>query len=271
MGTPLEGYDKMDVNKADFLPLIQKLRDLAHDNRLDGLKIDFLDIVVPDVHRPNARMTGKLISGLTGALKDADPDVLIEFRQSYATPGMLPYATQFRAGDVPFNWLTNFGRLAELRLSLGNLGIIHADPAYWPQGELCENVARHMMAMLLGVPMISMDLERLSCGEKRIIRYYIDLYNQLRDLIHYGSWHIYFGVSDVEAAVAENDTQRLIVLNDPGRLFRCSAGGNKKTFVLNLTDEALPVSCTSAVDAFCQPVPGDCIPAAGSGILASGC
>ena len=168
---PIEGYDKMDINKADFAPLVKKLRALAADNGLDGLKIDFLDIVPPNIDYPNGRATEKLIAELTGGLKADNPDALIEFRQSYSTPVMLKYGTQFRAGDVPFNWLFNFGRMVELRLSLGNLGPVHADPAYWPFGETSENVARHMMAMLVGVPMLSMDLARLTDTEKRSNKY----------------------------------------------------------------------------------------------------
>ncbi len=265
--TPIEGYDKMDVNKADFAPLVKKLRALAKDNGLDGLKIDFLDIVPPNVDAPNARATEKLIADLTGGLKEDNPDALIEFRQSYAIPGMLKYGTQFRAGDVPFNWMSNFGRMVEIRLSIGNLGPAHADPAYWPFGETTENVARHMMAMLLGVPMLSMDLTRLTDTEKQIIRYYIDMYNANRELINHGEWRFVFGWSDIEGAIVENENSRLVVICDAGKFDQCIKNDGKKTIVCNLSDRAIKVPCCNAVDAGCNPADGSVIPVAGSAVL----
>lgn len=265
--TPIEGYDKMDVNKADFAPLIKKLRNLAADNNLDGLKIDFIDIVPPNVDEPNGRATEKLVKELTGGLKEDNPDALIEFRQSYATPVMLKYGTQFRAGDVPFNWISNFGRIVELRLAIGNLGPVHADPAYWPFGETSENVARHMMAMLAGVPMLSMDLTRLTDTEKKIIRYYIDLYNNHRELINHGEWHFIFGWSDIEAAIVENDNSRLVIIADAGKAAECLKNDGKPTTVCNLSDKAIKVKCENAVDAECNAADGNEIPVAGSALI----
>lgn len=266
-GDPIEGYDKMDVNKADFAPLVKKLRALAADNDLDGLKIDFLDIVLPDIDTPNGRKTEKLIADLTDGLKADNPDAMIEFRQSYSTPAMLKYGTQFRAGDVPFNWIFNFGRMVELRLAIGNLGPVHADPAYWPFGETSENVARHMMAMLVGVPMLSMDLSRLTDVEKRIIRYYIDMYNANRDLINNGEWRFVFGWSDIEGAIVENESSRLVILADSGKFADCVKNDGKTTTVLNLSDRAIKVKCENAVNAECLPADGSEIPVAGSAVI----
>ena len=264
---PIEGYDKMDVNKADFAPLVKKLRALAADYKLDGLKIDFIDIVPPSIDTPNARATEKLVAELTGALKEDNPEALIEFRQSYSTPATLKYATQFRAGDVPFNWYANFGRIVELRLGIGNLAPVHADPAYWPFGETSENVARHMMAMLAAVPMISMDLTRLTDTEKRIIRYYIDMYNEHRELINHGNWHFLFGISDIAAGIVENEKERMVIVVDHGRLDECLADDGKPTWVLNLSSQILPVKGENTVDAECNAFDGEFIPVAGSAVI----
>ncbi len=265
--TPIEGYDKMNVNKADFAPLVKKLRKLAADNNLDGLKIDFIDIVPPNVNEPNGRATEKLVKELTDGLKEDNPEALIEFRQSYSTPLMLQYGTQFRAGDVPFNWISNFGRIVELRLAIGNLGPVHADPAYWPFGETSENVARHMMAMLASVPMLSMDLTRLTDTEKRIIRYYIDMYNAHRDLINCGEWKFIFGWSDIEAAIVENDSERLVIIADAGKAADCLKADGKTTVVCNLSDRAIKVKCENAVDAECNATDGSEVPVAGSAVI----
>ena len=76
INNPIEGYDKMDVNKADFSKLVNKLRAVAKDNNLDGLKIDFIDIVPPNVDAPNARATEKLVEELTNGLKTDNADAI---------------------------------------------------------------------------------------------------------------------------------------------------------------------------------------------------
>lgn len=267
INNPIEGYDKMDVNKADFKPLVAKLRALAKDNELDGLKIDFIDIVPPNIDNPNARRTEELVESLCSGLKEDNPNALIEFRQSYSTPVTLKYATQFRAGDVPFNWIMNFGRIVELRLGLGNLAPVHADPAYWPFGETSENVARHMMAMMPSVPMISMDLTRLTETEKRIIRYYVDMYNAHRELINKSEWRFLFGLSDIQAAIVENEKERMVIICDHARLPECLKNDGRPTYVLNLSAQPLPFKCENAVDAECNPADGSCIPLAGSAVI----
>jgi len=264
----VEGYYKMDVNTANTDILVDKLRTLAKEYDLDGLKIDFLDIVSPNVSHPNARNTYHFIEKVCGGLKADNPNALIEFRQPYATPAMLPWGTQFRAGDAPFDWRLNFGRLVEIRLNIGNLGPVHADPAYWAPGELPENVSRHLMAMLVGVPMLSMDLRTLTDTEKRIIRHYIDFYNQHRTLIHHGEWSVQFSQTEIAAAIAENEQERLVILADGNALADALENNRKNTWVLNLSDKTLRIpSVTQVVGADCLPAEKGIIPPAGSGFI----
>ena len=268
MPEPKEGYLRLDVNKADTDAIVVKLRSLAKDNALDGLKIDFLDIVFPDVEISNARKTYRFIEKLCGGLKQDNPNALIEFRQSYATPAMLPWGTQFRAGDAPFDWRLNFGRLVEIRLNIGSLGPVHADPAYWAPGELPENVSRHLMAMLVGVPMLSMDLRSLSDTEKRIIRYYVDFYNAHRALINHGEWSVLYAQSDIAAAIVANDNERMIILADGNYMQDALNGDRKDTWVMNLSDKTLNVArATNVCAADCQPGMDGVIPPGGSGFI----
>ena len=170
------------------------------------------------MNNPNGRDTLHLIKKLTGALRENDPDSLIEFRQAYATLATMPYATQFRAGDVPFDWMLNFARLVTIRLCMGDNIPIHADPAYWATGESPENIARHMISTLVGVPMLSMDLEKFSSQEKLIVSYWIGFYNQHRDLLNHGHWEFMFGCRDIDGAIVANAQQRIVFLLDAGRL-----------------------------------------------------
>ena len=262
----VEGYYKLDVNKADATPIVRKLRALARDNMLDGLKIDFLDIMPPNVQVPNAARTCDFIAALTDALKDDNPNVLIEFRQSYATPAMLKYGTQFRAGDAPFDWRLNFGRLAEIRLNIGSLAPVHADPAYWAPGETPENIARHLMAMLVGVPMLSMDLERLTPLEKRLIRHYVGFYNSHRELINHGKWNILYNQTEIAAAVAKNAHEKLVIICDAHVLKDAVGKIDSDTWVMNLSCSDIPASgATQCFNAQGFNSPDGTIPIGGSG------
>ena len=124
-----------------------------------------------------------------------------------------------------------------------------------------------MMAMMAAVPMISMDLTRLSENEKRIIRYYVDFYNAHRVLINKGNWRFLFGLSDIQAAVVENDKERMAIICDYGRFRDCLSNDGRPTYVLNLSASILPHPCENAVDAVCNPTDGSCIPLAGSAVI----
>ena len=248
-----EGCRHLDVRNSEAVDFIaEKLISLVADNELDGLKIDFLDVIPPGTALPVGRNTKTLIEKLFRGLRAVKPDALIEFRQGYATIGMLPYGTQFRAGDVPFDWAYNFRRLADIRLSVGDNVPVHADPAYWAPDEYPENVARHMMVMLMAVPMLSMDLNELPAEHLSIVQYYLKLYHAKQQLLNHGHWQIYFGAGDVAAVTVSSDDEAVVFINDStvtGKLASDLAG--KKVTLLNISADAVKVG-TSVIDPGCD-------------------
>ena len=232
-----EGCRHLDIRNHDAVDFITgKLVKLAVDNGLDGLKIDFLNIVRPSIEIPQGQNTAALVEKISTPLRQYNPDALIEFRQGYATIGMLPYATQFRAGDVPFDWALNFRRLADIRLSLGDRMPVHADPAYWAENEYPENVARHMMVMLMGVPMLSMDLNLLPAEHISIVQYYLALYKKKQLLLNSGHWEFIFNFDGIGAATVENDTEMMAFILDDSLAARIPTAANgRKLTVLNIS------------------------------------
>lgn len=239
--TPHEGYRRLDVAKHPAVDhLAEKFVSLAVDNGLDGLKIDFLNIVRPDAASPIGNNNKLLLEKVCNKLREKNPDALIEFRQAYATIGMLPYATQFRVGDVPFDWALNFRRMVDIRISLGDGIPIHADPAYWGPEEYPENVARHMMIMLLGVPMLSMDLNTLPAEHLSIVQYYLALYKEKQQLLNFGHWNILFSSGNAGVAMAEDENEVLAIIMDDTLLDKViKAAGNRKLTLLNISAETL--------------------------------
>jgi hypothetical protein len=150
---------------------------------------------------------------------------------------------------VPFNWIFNFGRLVEIRLALGNMGPVHADPAYWPFGELPENVARHMMAMLLGVPMLSMELSSISAEHKQVIANYIAFYKQHRQTLNFGHWFVEIRNGFPTWAKCESQDETIIIITDEAFAEMAVSSCNNRTYLLNMTPGGIKCGCGQAFDA----------------------
>jgi alpha-galactosidase len=228
--------------------IIEKIASLMETYPLDGLKVDFLDYVMPSVDEPRGRLTHDFIRELSAAIRKSKADALIEFRQSYATPAMLPYGTQFRAGDVPFDFIDNFQRLAQIRISIGDGVPIHADPMYWHPRETAANISRHLIASLPGVPMLSMDLTRLSVSEKLIIAHWLDFYRCHRATLNLGKWEIRYGAAGVNWAAVTGEQERIVILAEPHCLAEALGNSAGTRYLLNLTAEPLSHPNAKAFD-----------------------
>ena len=264
-----EGCYTLDINHDKVAKIImEKMKKVMIDNKLDGLKIDFLDYIFPNITNPHGQEVTKFIENLTNAVKEAKSDALIEFRQAYATPSMQNYGTQFRAGDVPFDFIDNFHRLVQIRISMGDNIPVHADPVYWGSKELPENIARHMIASLVGVPMLSMDLLEISEMEKKIISFWVDFYNQHRPVLNYGKWDACYRLSGCAYAIAQNEEEAIIIIQDAARLNQAIKEANgKKTYVLNLAPEVLEANFNSIYSYDGTALNTAAVPVGGMGVI----
>lgn len=242
----LEGYQLLNIDHADGCEeMIESLTSLMRKHDLDGLKIDFLDQLYPSMQGPRGRKITEFIAALTDGIRAVKSDALIEFREGYATPSMLPYATQFRAGDVPFDFQDNFRRLAQIRLELGDGVPVHSDPAYWHPEELPENISRHMIASLAGVPMLSMDLEEMRDEAKAIVRHWLDFYQAHLELFQTGHWVVQYHQGDISYVSVSKGEESIVILSDDARLPEVARSG---TIILNLTPSELQCPGMKAFD-----------------------
>lgn len=235
-GTFIYLLENEAISKAVRKRLLKVVRDLD----LDGLKIDFLDVMYGNVDKPIGHHSLKFIKELTAAIrKQAGDEALIEFRQSYATPQMLDFATQFRAGDVPFDYLRNLARLSAIRVLLGDGVPIHADPLYWSQDELDVTVARHMITSLSAVPMISMDLPKLTKKHKAIVSHYLGFYKEHLATFSRGHWRVEYTGSIPSFISVTRGKERIIILVDYCHLPEAIESFKGNTHILNMSPKAV--------------------------------
>jgi alpha-galactosidase len=240
----VEGNVLTDIeNKAMMESVTEQLVRLMRDSGVDGLKIDFLDYVRPSVDTPHGVRTLEYVRDLMKRLREVKPDGVFEFRQGYATPMTASLATQFRAGDVPFEWQANLLRIAQIRLTMGDGVPIHSDPIYWADSETDDNIARHFMAAMAGVPMLSMDLEKMSPERRASVRRWMRLYREkVAPFQRNGKWGVFYRNGGLVGLVGKLPGTSLVIVNNPAgfAMLRATAGNGAMT-VFNLGFESLPI------------------------------
>lgn len=257
------------LNEEGMSAQLEKMKHVLRDYKLDGLKVDFLDVIHSNTETPKGRAVMKFVRELASGLREVKPDALIEFRQRYATPGMTAYGTQFRAGDVPFDFIDNFQRIGQIRISMGDRIPVHADPVYWHPKELPVNISRHMIASLCGVPMLSMDLLTVSETEKRIIRRWLAFYEEHLPTFRDGRWHVDYFQSNTTYMSVSGNGETIIVLPDPARLEEAISGAKGRTTILNLSGNELKLPGAETSDGEGNPCKPGIIPPGGAGTIRS--
>ena len=239
---PFEGNALTDIeNRAMMESVTEQLVRLMRDCDLDGLKVDFIDYIKPSVENPHGARSLEYVSDLMERLRKVRPDGLFEFRQDYATPMTACLATQFRAGDVPFEWLDNLVRIAQIRLTMGDGIPIHSDPIYWAEAETDENVDRHFMAAMAGVPMLSMDLEKLTASRREKVRGWMRFYKERIAQFHRnGKWQVFYRNGGLVGLVSSLPGKSFVIVNDPkGFKSLWPTCGKDDRIVFNLGFESL--------------------------------
>lgn len=246
----VEGNALTDIEDGDMMESVtEQLVRLMRDCDLDGLKVDFIDYISPSVESPHGARTLEYVSDLMRRLREVRPNGIFEFRQSYATPVTASLATQFRAEDVPFEWLDNLLRVAQIRLTMGDGVPIHSDPIFWSEHETEENVARHFMAAMAGVPMLSMDIEKMSPERRSTVRAWIRLYrDRVAEFHQHGKWQVFYRNGGLVGLVCNMPGKSLAIVNEPAH-FRTllSTCGKGELMVFNLGFEPVLLADGTAI------------------------
>ena len=154
---------------------------------LDGLKLDFIDSFELGSETPAfdprwdtlslEDAVDRLLDGITKALHAINPDILIEFRQSYFGPVIRKYGNMIRVGDCPNDSIRNHVGGIDLRYMLGSTPV-HSDMLMWNYDDTVESAAHQVICTMFTVPQISVKLEKLSQEHRDMLRFYLHFWRE---------------------------------------------------------------------------------------------
>ena len=187
----------------------------------DGLKLDFIDSFMLTEESPTnyedmdtislEEALDKLLSEITTKLKEINPEILIEFRQSYVGPIVAKYGNLFRVTDCPNDAILNRVHSLNLRLTSGKTAV-HSDMLMWNKKDTNEAVMYQLLAIMFSVPQISVRFDNITGSHKRLLKNYLNFWRYNRDILLNGK----LTLCDIEAnysmAKSEKDGKSVAVL-----------------------------------------------------------
>ena len=172
--------------------LVDIYRKAVSEWKLDGLKLDFIDSFVLkgksleyDDKRDYQSLEDAihaLMSEVKTALTQINPEILIEFRQSYVGPSIRKYGNMLRVGDCPCDILKNRYGIINLRLTSGRTAV-HSDMIMWNTDDTVENAALQFASILYGVPQVSVRIDKLPEDHYRMLKHYVSFWKEWKDVL----------------------------------------------------------------------------------------
>lgn len=182
--------------------LIGKYLEAVEIWEVDGLKLDFID----EFHQGKAQGSAllddperdflcvqegveALMEETLNSLQKINSDILIEFRQMYIGPLMRKYGNIFRVCDCPLDFISNRMGIADLKFFSGNTAV-HSDMIMWDPADTPEGAALQFASIIFGVPQFSMKMEELSKEHRKVIKFWLNLYNDNKKLFLDGEFKV---------------------------------------------------------------------------------
>jgi alpha-galactosidase len=189
-----EGWFVLDPRFQDVREYLVSLYEtFARKYSVDGFKLDFVDTFELSREMRDSLGNGRDIDSVPAAvdalltdtmkrLRAINPDVLVEFRQSYIGPLMRKYGNMFRAGDVPGDYHGNRVKTIDVRLLSGSTPA-HSDMVMWNAGDSVESAAMQLVHTLFAVPQVSVLLDAVPKEHVEMLRFYLAFWRLHRDVL----------------------------------------------------------------------------------------
>ena len=169
--------------------LIDIYRNAVLDWGLDGFKLDFIDSFRQSAEVKDGMDYVSVYDAVDRLMKDVmreltklNPDILIEFRQSYMGPLMRTFGNMIRSADCPNDSFSNRLNTLSLRMTSGNTAV-HSDMVMWNYDEPVEEAAYQLTNILFSVPQISVLHDRMPESHAKMVKTYLDFWSENRDTL----------------------------------------------------------------------------------------
>lgn len=194
-------YDLTHLKCSVIDPRYKEVRDwligiyttAVKDWGLDGLKLDFID-----TFKSNGKVeegmdfvsvedaTECLLKDINKALKEINPDILIEFRQSYVGPVITTFGNMIRVTDCPNDQFSNKKSGMDLRLTSSSCAV-HSDMIRWNLLDTPESVAIQLFSSLFLIPQISVVYEELPDVHRNVLKHFMSFWTEHKETLISGT------------------------------------------------------------------------------------
>lgn len=200
--------------------LISIYEKAAREWNLDGFKLDFIDsFMLTEM----SDKTGQgrdfesledaiecLLKEITLKLKNINPDILLEFRQPYVGPVVTSYGNMIRVGDCALDAFINRVGVLNLRLTSGKAAV-HSDMITWNDNDTDESVAKQLIAVLFGVPQISVRLSEITAEHYAVLKFWLSFWAENKEVLLDGELRIYNPEANYSMAEAVLNNKKICV------------------------------------------------------------
>ncbi len=161
--------------------LINKYTDFALKYKIDGFKLDFIDMFHTDTDIIKEGFDIEnlydavevLMTEVKQKLSTILPEPMIEFRQHYTGPIIRKFGNMLRVADCPYDGISNRIGIADIRYLAGN-SAVHSDMIMWNPDIPVEDAAWQILNSIFGVIQYSMKIENLPDDHKAMSKFWLD-------------------------------------------------------------------------------------------------
>ena len=200
--------------------------------KLDGFKLDFIDSFELTEYSDKTG-AGRdfesledaiecMLGDITERLKKVNPDVLLEFRQSYIGPVITQYGNMIRVGDCALDAFINRVGILDLRMTSGRAAV-HSDMITWNGNDTNESMAKQLIAVLFGVPQISVRLDEITAEHYEVLKFWLNFWIENQEILLDGKLKIYNPEANYSMAEAELNDRKICVCYSRNTV-ECSGG-----------------------------------------------
>ena len=187
----------------------------------DGLKLDFIDSFLlseessADYENMDTLSVeeglSRLLCETMEKLRRIDPEIMIEFRQSYVGPSIAKYGNIFRVSDCPNDPINNRVFSLGLRLTSDRMAV-HSDMIMWNRDDTNEGVMYQLLGVMFAVPQISVRFDSITPDHRRALKNYLDFWRANRDILLNGELSVYGMDANYSMAESKKDGVSVAVL-----------------------------------------------------------